>query len=53
VQKAVVAQVPLLVSVSAPSSLAISAARAAQLTLVGFARGERFNVYAGEERITT
>jgi FdhD protein len=53
VQKAVVAQVPLLVSVSAPSSLAVSAAQAARLTLVGFARGERFNVYAGEERITT
>jgi FdhD protein len=52
VQKAVVAQVPLLVSVSAPSSLAVSAAQAARLTLVGFARGERFNVYAGEERIT-
>ncbi len=51
VQKAVVAQVPLLVSVSAPSSLAITAARSAGLTLVGFARGERFNVYAGHERI--
>jgi FdhD protein len=53
VQKAIVAQVPLLVSVSAPSSLAVAAARAAQLTLVGFARGQRFNVYAGEERIVT
>jgi FdhD protein len=51
VQKAVVAQIPLLVSVSAPSSLAVSAAQAARLTLVGFARGERFNVYAGEERL--
>jgi len=51
VQKAIVAQAPLLVSVSAPSSLAVSAARAARLTLVGFARGQRFNVYAGEERI--
>jgi FdhD protein len=53
VQKAIVAHVPLLVSVSAPSSLAVSAAQAARLTLVGFARGERFNVYAGEERITS
>jgi FdhD protein len=51
VQKAIVAQVSMLVSVSAPSSLAVSAARAGRLTLVGFARGERFNVYAGEERI--
>ncbi len=51
VQKAAVAQIPLLVSVSAPSSLAISAAVAANLTLVGFARGESFNVYAGRERI--
>jgi FdhD protein len=51
VQKAIVARVPLLISVSAPSSLAVSAARAANLTLVGFARGERFNVYAGHERL--
>jgi FdhD protein len=51
VQKAIVAQLPLLVSVSAPSSLAVAAARAAQLTLVGFAREHRFNVYAGEERL--
>jgi FdhD protein len=51
VQKAAVAQIPLLVSVSAPSSLAIAAAERSQLTLVGFARGRRFNVYAGAERI--
>jgi FdhD protein len=51
VQKAVVAQVPLLVSVSAPSSLAVAAARAAGLTLVGFARGERCNIYAGHQRL--
>jgi FdhD protein len=53
VQKALVARIPLLVSVSAPSSLAVAAARSGGLTLVGFARGERFNVYAGEERIRT
>jgi FdhD protein len=51
VQKALVAHVPLLVSVSAPSSLAVAAARAGGLTLVGFARGQRCNVYAGHERI--
>jgi FdhD protein len=51
VQKAAVAKIPLLVSVSAPSSLAIAAAEASRMTLVGFARGERFNVYAGADRI--
>lgn len=52
VQKATVARIPLLVSVSAPSSLAIAAAERSGMTLVGFARGERFNVYSGAERIT-
>jgi FdhD protein len=51
VQKAVVAQIPLFVSVSAPSSLAVAAARAGHLTLVGFARDRRFNVYTGQERL--
>lgn len=51
VQKAVVARVPLLVSVSAPSSLAVQTARRAGLSLVGFARGDRFNVYSGHGRI--
>lgn len=51
VQKASVAHIPLLVSVSAPSSLAIEAAESSNMTLVGFARGSRFNVYAGEDRI--
>ena len=51
VQKAVVAGVPLLASVSAPSSLAVQLARELGLTLVGFLRGRRFIIYAGEERL--
>jgi len=51
VQKCLVAGVPLLASVSAPSSLAVRLAREFQMTLVGFLRGRRFVVYAGEERL--
>jgi len=51
VQKCLVAGVPLLASVSAPSSLAVKLAREFQMTLVGFLRGKRFVVYAGEERV--
>ena len=39
-------------SVSAPSSLAVRLARELDLTLVGFLRGRRFIVYAGEDRLT-
>src|SRR5882672_955318 len=51
VQKTIAAGIPLLASVSAPSSLAVQLARELGLTLVGFLRGRRFVIYAGEERI--
>lgn len=51
VQKAVVAGVPMLTAVSAPSSLAVDLAAESSLTLVGFLRGETMNVYTGEQRI--
>jgi FdhD protein len=51
VQKSIAAGIPLLASVSAPSSLAVQLARELGLTLIGFLRGRRFVIYAGEERI--
>jgi FdhD protein len=52
VQKAIVAGVPVVACVSAPSSLAVQLAREMRLTLIGFLRANRFVIYAGEERIT-
>jgi FdhD protein len=51
VQKAAVAGVPILCAVSAPSSLAIDAAERLGVTLIGFLRGDGFNVYAHDDRI--
>ena len=52
VQKSISAGIPVLAAVGAPSSLAVALAREFNQTLVGFLRGDRYNVYAAPERLT-
>lgn len=51
VQKAAVAGIPMVVAVSAPSNLAVEAARRVGMTVVGFVRGDGGNIYCGPERV--
>src|SRR6266516_959571 len=51
IQKALLARIPYIVSISAPSSLAVELAASAGITLVGFLRGHSMNVYTHAERI--
>ncbi|HEY2152234.1 MAG TPA: formate dehydrogenase accessory sulfurtransferase FdhD [Vicinamibacterales bacterium] len=53
VQKAFLAGIPMVAAVSAPSSLAIDLAEECGITLIGFLRGQNFNVYTHSERVTT
>lgn len=50
VMKAARVQIPVIVSISAPTSLAMEAARKFGITLLGFTRGHRFNIYSHEWR---
>ena len=52
VQKAFIAGIKIIVAVGAPSSLALDMAKECGITLIGFLRGEKFNIYTGAQRIS-
>ncbi len=51
VAKACILEIPIVVSISAPTSMGVKIAESSNITLIGFARGKRFNIYTCSERI--